>query len=238
MKHIKMYEAWSAKFNRTLQGASAIATATNKGFGKAAKAIKDYAERSISKEKFSLKLENGDDITFTHDPDFLIKPISEFLKFNVNFAKENKQSDQKDRQENQRKRGYFMIPLKLQSASAPLANKLFTMERSGSSLILMFGTPDGSLSGTTTESSSLVFGPFQGGKEDYNVVRFSDRSGIENFLAMAIQAITSSPEPGTPVDFSMTKEWIARQLLISAKQDILALIQEVVLDKDMRKFTM
>ena len=24
MKHIKMYEAWSAKFNRTLQGASAI----------------------------------------------------------------------------------------------------------------------------------------------------------------------------------------------------------------------
>ena len=231
MKHIKMYEEWSPKFNRTLQGASAIATATNKGFGKAAKAIKDYAERSISKEKFSLKLENGDDITFTHDPDFLIKPISEFLKFNVNFAEELKQ-------ENQRKRGYFMIPLKLQSASAPLANKLFTMERSGSSLILMFGTPDGSLSGTTTESSSLVFGPFQGGKEDYNEVRFSDRSGIENFLAMAIQAITSSPEPGTPVDFSMTKEWIARNLLENAKQDILALIQEVVLDKDMRKFTM
>ena len=223
MKHIKMYEEWSPKFNRTLQGASAIATATNKGFGKAAKAIKDYAERSISKEKFSLKLENGDDITFTHDPDFLIKPISEFLKFNVNFAEELKQ-------EHQRKRGYFMIPFKLQSASPGLANKLFTMERSGSSLILMIGTPDGSLSGTTTESSSLVFGPFQGGKEDYNGVRFSDRSGIENFLAMAVQSILSSPEPGTPVEGEegMTKE----------KQDILALIQEVVLDKDMRKFTM
>ena len=25
MKHIKLFEAWSAKFNRTLQGASAIA---------------------------------------------------------------------------------------------------------------------------------------------------------------------------------------------------------------------
>jgi hypothetical protein len=57
-----------------------------------------------------------------------------------------------------------------------------------------------------------------------------DRASIENFMAMAIQAITSSPEPGTPVDLSqrgMTKE----------KQDILDLIQKIVLDKDMRSFT-
>jgi len=217
MKYIKMYEEWSPKFNRTLQGASAIATATNKGFGKAAKAIKDYAERSISKEEFSLKLENGQDVTFTHDPDFLLKPISKFFKFNDYVL--NK---------------FFMIPLKLKSASPGLANELFTMERSGSSLILMFRTPDERLT-TALAGSSLVFGPFidkndNTGNKDYNGARFTDRSGIENFLAMAVQSILSSPEPGTPVEGEegMTKE----------KKDILALIQESVLDKDMRKFTM
>jgi hypothetical protein len=75
-----------------------------------------------------------------------------------------------------------------------------------------------------------------------NNVRFLDRASIENFIAMAIQAITSSPEPGTPVESQddgtgwgsapvekgMTKE----------KQIILELIQTIVLDKDMRSFTM
>ena len=46
MKHIKLFEAWSAKFNRTLQGASAIAKSTNKGFGKAEKEVRDYAEKT------------------------------------------------------------------------------------------------------------------------------------------------------------------------------------------------
>lgn len=230
MRYIKMYEEWSPKFNRTLQGASAIATATNKGFGKAAKAIKDYAERSISKEEFSLKLENGEHVTFTHDPDFLLKPISEFLKFNEIFANELKRAV-----EYQKERRYFMIPLKLKSASPGLANKLFTMERSGSPLILMFGSQ--------LESSSLIFGPFQGGKENYNGARFTDRSGIENFLAMAVQSILSSPEPGTPVESASKRienrmSNTANSGMTKEKKDILALIQESVLDKDMRKFTM
>ena len=91
MKHIKMYEAWSAKFNRTLQGASAIATATNKGFGKAAKAIKDYAERSISKEKFSLakltlNLRNSD-IGLIKKSGSCVKVMSSpFSNFKENFS--------------------------------------------------------------------------------------------------------------------------------------------------------
>ena len=82
MKHIKLFEAWSAKFNRTLQGASAIAKSTNKGFGKAEKEVRDYAEKQISKEEFSLELENGDKLIITHDTNFLLNPISEFERLN------------------------------------------------------------------------------------------------------------------------------------------------------------
>ena len=41
MKHIKLFEEWSPNFNRTLQGAYGKAQSTNKGFGKATKAIID-----------------------------------------------------------------------------------------------------------------------------------------------------------------------------------------------------
>ncbi len=52
-KYIHLFEKWSANFNRTLQGAYAKGMETGKGFGKAAKDVMDYANRSISKEEFN-----------------------------------------------------------------------------------------------------------------------------------------------------------------------------------------
>ena len=215
MKIIKTYEEWSPKFNKTLQSASALATSTNKGFGKAAKSIEYFANRSISKEKFKIVEESTASVrigTFVHDPKFILKPIEQFSL--INKTKGNM--------------SFFSIPLIMTEVEyvngekkSVNIQKMITFTSLG---VVSINDRSGDWSGLK------------------NNVRFLDRASIENFIAMAIQAITSSPEPGTPVESQddgtgwgsapvekgMTKE----------KQIILELIQTIVLDKDMRSFTM
>lgn len=243
MKYIKLFEDWSPKFHKTLQGASAIATSTNKGFGKAAKAVKDYAEKQISKEEFSLETENGDKLIITHDANFLLNPISEFTK--VNPGKLINAIDGE-------KGTYFNIPVKVKTSffrGNPLEIEL---------PIILFRSPD-SLNGGQgkkmgeggVDNSPVVLGPFGPLLRDKGLAtRFSDNSGLENFIAMAIQSILSSPEKGTPIDVRFgTKESLDitpshlgmdsfPDQMTKEKFFLISLFKNNILNKDMREFTM
>jgi len=233
MKHIKLFEAWSAKFHKTLQGASAIATSTNKGFGKAAKAVKDYAEKQISKEEFSLETENGDKLIITHDANFLLNPISEFTKVNPGKLTNLISGD---------KGTYFNIPVKVKTSSAG-----FKLP------IILFRAPD-SLNGGQgskmgeggVDNSPVVLGPFGPLLRDRGLAtRFSDNSGLENFIAMAIQSILSSPERGTPISsesLDITPSHLGMESfpdqMTKEKFFLISLFKNNILNKDMREFTM
>ena len=241
MKYIKLFEDWSPKFHKTLQGASAIATSTNKGFGKAAKAVKDYAEKQISKEEFSLETENGDKLIITHDANFLLNPISEFTK--VNPGKLINAIDGE-------KGTYFNIPVKVKTTffrGNPLEIEL---------PIILFRSPD-SLNGGQgkkmgeggVDNSPVVLGPFGPLLRDKGLAtRFSDNSGLENFIAMAIQSILSSPERGTPIeeikdlDAELTPSHLGMdsfpEQMTKEKFFLISLFKNNILNKDMREFTM
>lgn len=244
MKYIKLFEAWSAKFHKTLQGASAIATSTNKGFGKAAKAVKDYAEKQISKEEFSLETENGDKLIITHDANFLLNPISEFTKVNPGKLREltlipNLISRNKGT--------FFNIPVKVKTSffrGNPLEIEL---------PIILFQAPN-SLNGGQgpkmgeggVENSPVVLGPFGPPLRDKGLAtRFSDYSGLENFIAMAIQSILSSPEKGTPIEtesLDITPSHLGMESfpdqMTKEKFFLISLFKNNILNKDMREFTM
>ena len=240
MKYIKLFEAWSAKFHKTLQGASAIATSTNKGFGKAAKAVKDYAEKQISKEEFRLETENGDKLIITHDANFLLNPISEFTKVNPGKLSNLISGD---------KGTFFNIPVKVKISSV-------AMLRSMELPIILFRAPD-SLNGGQgkkmgeggVENSPVVLGPFGPLLRDEGLAtRFSDNSGLENFIAMAIQSILSSPEKGTPIeeikdlDAELTPSHLGMESfpdqMTKEKFFLISLFKNNILNKDMREFTM
>ena len=244
MKYIKLFEDWSAKFHKTLQGASAIATSTNKGFGKAAKAVKDYAEKQISKEEFSLETENGDKLIITHDSNFLLNPISEFTKVNPGKLMNLISGD---------KGTYFNIPVKVKTSSAGFnAGGSLSMELP----IILFQAPD-SLNGGQgkkmgkggVDNSPVVLGPFGPLLRDKGLAtRFSDKSGLENFIAMAIQSILSSPERGTPIeeikdlDAELTPSHLGMdsfpEQMTKEKFFLISLFKNNILNKDMREFTM
>jgi len=233
MNHIKLFEEWSPKFNRTLQGASAIATSTNKGFGKAAKAVKDYAEKQISKEEFRLELENGDKVIITHDANFLLNPISEFKKINPGkLLNAIAFPNQRETQSN------FYIPVKIK-----ISNWTNEMEVP----VIFFRSPD-SYSKTGKggpENSSVVLGSIHSIERGF-ATRFSDKSGLENFIAMAIQSILSSPEKGIPIDFKVDKYMTPDKLgmdsfpeeMTKEKFFLISLFKDNILNKDMREFTM
>ena len=220
MKHIKLFEAWSAKFNRTLQGASAIAKSTNKGFGKAEKEVRDYAEKQISKEEFSLELENGDKLIITHDTNFLLNPISEFERLNpgkiINAQRENAT--------------FFFIPVKVKSY--PDLGQIPVIE----SPVILFRD---SLRG----GPSMVFGSLENIRSGFPS-RFSNKSGFENFIAMAIQSILSSPEKviSRGIDSGMTPDQLGMESfpegMSTEKFIIINFFKNIILDKDIRKFTM
>jgi hypothetical protein len=214
MKYLKKFEKWSPKFNRTLQGAAALATSTNKPNQKK-QSIEDYANRSISKEEFMFKvyndkLEELNSAVFTivHDPKFILKPIEQLALVNHT-------------------PGLLSIPViykKKDGTILPIEKPYMLTFTEDGSIYLKLINKDWKWDVTSPG----------------NKIRFVDRASIENFIAMAIQSITSSPEPGTSnlsgkdrfsrfkgVENSMTKE----------KQAILDLIQKIVLDKDMRSFT-
>ena len=242
MKHIKLFEAWSAKFNRTLQGASALAKSNNKGFGKAEKEVRDYAEKQISKEEFSLELENGDKLIITHDTNFLLNPISEFEKINTSKIFYRYTSTPE-------KQNYFFIPVKVKTY--PLSDELEVP-------VIFFRDPR---SYTKTgkgglANSSVILGTMKTGgannmfidKESAKAARFSNKSGFENFIAMAIQSILSSPEKGTPIEEikDLDEEPTPNQLgmdsfpeqMTKEKFIIINLFKNIILDKDIREFTM
>jgi len=240
MKYIKLFEAWSAKFHKTLQGASAIATSTNKGFGKAAKAVKDYAEKQISKEEFRLETENGDKLIITHDANFLLNPISEFTKVNPGKLTNLISGD---------KGTYFNIPVKVKTSSAGF--------NSGGSLsmelpIILFQAPDllnggqGKKMGKGgVDNSPVVLGPFGSLRDKGLATRFSDNSGLENFIAMAIQSILSSPERGTLIEtesLDITPSHLGMESfpdqMTKEKFFLISLFKNNILNKDMREFTM
>jgi len=215
MKHIKLFEEWSPNFNRTLQGAYDKAQTTNKGFGKASKAIMDYANRSISKEVFTIEFESGVKITFTHDPEFILKPIETFIKENGELSKD---------------KTYLLIPILAKTATDGEVEETYKNDK----FILLF--KDGKIVGYRRNRESSVIG-----NEKMNT-RFSDRKNIEDFFAMTIQAILSSPEK------SSQTPWIRKIRLGKfdenkpgdnlEKQVILGLIQKIILDKDQRQYTM
>ena len=231
MKHIKLFEAWSSRFNRTLQGASALATSTNKGFGRAAKSVRDYAERQISEEDFTLELEDGKYVIITHDPDFLLHPVAEFTEINPNYS---------SRQQTNK---YFKIPVKIKEASPGLVIDLFA-EQEIERFVLLFKTPEVSAY-NSIDKASIILGPTNVSRKGSRPVRFSDRSGLENFLAMAMQAILTSPERGssvknpfkTPEPSEIGMELFPEGMTME-KFDILNLFQDVVLKKDIREFIM
>jgi len=221
MKHIKLFEDWSPNFNRTLQGAYGKAQITNKGFGKTSKAVMDYANRSISKEVFTVELVSGVKLSFTHDPEFILKPIETFIKENGELSKD---------------KTYLTIPILAKtSINAEGVTDDFTKN---DKYILLF--KDGKIIGYSRKRELSVIGEKA---EKWNL-RFSDRKNLEDFFAMTIQAILSSPEPGTPVESASTRIKNRRDNLpefsgmTKEKQDILDLIQKIVLDKDMRQYTM
>jgi hypothetical protein len=217
MKYLKKFEKWSSKFNRTLQGAAALATSTNKPDQKK-QSIEDYANRSISKEEFMFKAYkkvngnwveiNSNVLTIVHDPKFILKPI-ELLKVDHTSV--------------------LSIPvlLKYKKEDGTIVHEPHML--------------------TFTEDGSIYINSSKDWKWDVKFpgykIRFVNRASIENFIAMAIQAITSSPEPGTPVESASTRITNRRMNLpefsgmTKEKQAILDLIQKIVLDKDMRSFT-
>ena len=227
MKIIKTFEAWSAKFNRTLQGAAALATSTNKPHQKK-QSIEDYANRSIGKEEFAFRLvqtaDGREDMSpnigiLLHDPKFILKPIEQLTLIPQipNSASNTSISGL-----------VLSIPLIYKSVKTPEGTIIDTNQ-----LKIITFTEDGSV--YLNNRNGFTAG--QGLK-----IKFVDRASIENFMAMAIQAITSSPEPGTPVESAA--EQIKNRYnkrpnsgMTKEKQDILDLIQKIVLDKDMRSFT-
>lgn len=211
MKNIKTFEEWSPKFNRTLQGAYQQAEVTNKGFGKSAKAVMDYANRSISQEEFSIEFPSGAKFTFTLDPEFILKPIQTFIKQNGNISKDN---------------NFLSIPIILKKHILDGKETSFNK----GNYILMF--KDGKIRGLSADAMSIDINPGQSSE-----LRFSDRKGLENFFTMIIQAVLSSPEKvSQPNPFRKLEDWLPGDTV--DKQTILKLIQKLILDKDQRQYTM
>ena len=203
MKYIKLFEDWSPKFNRNLQGAyqTALDYKQHGDVNKKAQSILDYANRSISQEVFSVgvAISPNSQVEITHDPEFILKPIETFIKENGDLSKD---------------KNYLVIPINLIGKKEQYT--------------LMF--KDGKIySFLRTRTGSYI-------PEPKHEIRFSNRKNIEDFFAMTIQAILSSPEKTTmnvfKGKFDENKPGDTKE-----KQIILGLIQKIILEKDMRQYT-
>jgi hypothetical protein len=197
-RHIELFEKWSANFNRTLQGAYAKSKETNKGFGRAAKNIMDYANRSISREEFLVKDNDGLEYKITFAPEVILQPI----KFIEGIK-------------------YFRFPMICQEPSRDQNRRPYKFEYYNGVMYL---------------KPTTIF-------EDPVLVRFLDRKNIEDFFSMLIQSILSSPEAGNPAEpggFGWKEGGDSPEIqnLTLEKQRILDLIQNDILSRDMREFTM
>ena len=223
MKHIKLFEEWSPKFNRTLQGAyqTALDYKQHGDVNKKAQSILDYANRSISQEVFSVgvAISPNSQVEITHDPEFILKPIETFIKENGDLSKD---------------KNYLVIPINLikKEDSKVAPNVLKPVPK----YTLMF--KDGKIySFPRTRTQSNI-------PEPKHEIRFSNRKNIEDFFAMTIQAILSSPEKTTMNVFKGKFGSIVASSPdenkpgdTKEKQIILGLIQKIILEKYMRQYT-
>jgi hypothetical protein len=80
MKHLQLFENWSANFHNILQGAYAKAKETGLRHGKAAKDIEDYVKRNISTERFTIDsdqpFEGGQEFVISYQEKFLLEPLT------------------------------------------------------------------------------------------------------------------------------------------------------------------
>lgn len=219
MKHINLFEEWSPNFNRTLQGAYGKAQSTNKGFGKATKAIMDYANRSISKKIFKLVRTSEKEIEIVHHPEFILKPIDTFKKYNGELSKNKR---------------YIVIPIKISPSRVPVGSAMTT------DFDLLF--KDGKIYAMPSVTADPTKREFSDLPEEKRELRFSSRVDIEDFFAMVIQAVLSSPEEssdilgwGNPYGGLLDKNLPGDT---TEKQTILGLIKRLILDKDQRQYTM
>jgi hypothetical protein len=227
MKHLKLFEDWSPNFNRTLQGAYDQAKTPKKGFGKAAKVVMDYANRSISKKVFTIETTKGNKVEIVHNPEFILQPIQTFIKYNGELSKDEWEKD----------KGYIVLPVQL--SIEELAKRSFNKkdtEFEQEALVkrdfdLIFKDEKIYAKATSRTSSNLPT------PEDE--LRFLDRKSIEDFFAMTIQAVLSSPEKvSQPSAFRFRKPNPSLPGDTVEKQIILKLIQKLILDKDQRLYTM
>jgi hypothetical protein len=221
-KYVDLFEKWSAKFNQTLQGAYAKGMETGKGFGKAAKDVMAYANRSISKEEFQATgIISGypEEIKFkiVHDPNTILKPISSIENYNELRNLEH------------------LLPGAPGSLVITVKDNLRNQTN-----FLKIQAGDKNTKLLLCKSASFP-------ASDTYDIRFSDRKSVEDFFAMLIQSILSSPEKGGPAKeglFGYNAMSAALKLdpfipgLTKEKQLVLDFIQKNVLSKDMREFIM
>ena len=207
MKYLKKFEKWSPKFNRTLQGASALAVSTNKGFGKVSKDIEAYANRSISNEEFEVEAHpSGDVLVIVHDPKFILEPIQAYKLLNREIGSKY----------------WLAIPVLIKNHKSQWG------DLSGRKMQIVFSR-NGDLNLVEIENNLTRMGDNPLTKNSLKV-RFKKRTDLENFLAMAIQAITSSPENDpTPSPFAPTKP---------PSEKIIEEINSIIISNDIRKFLM
>ncbi len=86
MKHLQLFEAWSSAFNRTLQGAYALAKERGQRHGKSTSRVLDYTRRNVSEDKFLVDDAAGNEYVFYINPRFLLEPFK-FLAFSSEYAK-------------------------------------------------------------------------------------------------------------------------------------------------------
>jgi hypothetical protein len=84
MKHLQLFEKWSANFHKTLQGAYAKAKETGFRHGKAAKDIEDYAKRNITTERFTIVSDKPmleeHEFVISYNEKFLLEPHTRLYK--------------------------------------------------------------------------------------------------------------------------------------------------------------
>ena len=166
-------------------------------------------------------MENGDKLIITHDTNFLLNPISEFERLNPGkiINAQNKNANM-----------FFFIPVKVKSY--PDLGEIPVIE----SPVIWF---QDSLRG----EPSMVLGSLGNIRSGFPS-RFSNKSGFENFIAMAIQSILSSPEKviSRGIDSGMTPDQLGMESfpegMSTEKFIIINFFKNIILDKDIRKFTM
>ena len=196
MKYLKKFEKWSPKFNRTLQGASALAVSNNKGFGKVSKDIEAYANRSISNEEFEVEDPSGGVLVIVHDPKFILEPRRGYSLLNREIGSKY----------------WLAIPVLIKNHKSQWG------DLSGRKMQIVF-SKNGDLNLVEIDDTKI---PGHNPLTTNSLkVRFKNRTDLENFLSMAIQAITSSPGDNSEY-----------------KKKIIEEINSIIISNDIRKFLM